>query len=113
MCLKCDPRASRARPEPRNGPSRVPKGGPRESQNDPKITFLKALGHRCATKGPQGLSRYPPNPESSQNGAKIGLTMTQKTQKNKGQRLNKQMIKVLWFFGWLPLLAAAEWAKPT
>ena len=62
MLLKCGPRASRARPDPRNGPSRVPKGRPRGSQNESKITFLKALDHRCATKGPQRLSRYPPKP---------------------------------------------------
>ena len=78
MCLKCGPRASRARPEPRNGPSRVRKGGPRGSQNESKITFLKALGHRCGTKGSQGLSRCPlrfkMEPKWFQNGTKNGAT---------------------------------------
>ena len=38
----------------------VPAGSPRSSQNEPKISLLKVQGHRCDTKGPQELSRYPP-----------------------------------------------------
>ena len=83
MCLKCGPRASRAHPEPRNGPSRVPKGGPRGSKNESKIAFLKALGHRCATKGPQGLSRYPPKPKIDPKWSQMVPKNTQKTQKIK------------------------------
>ena len=78
MRLKCAPRASRAGPKPRNGPSRVPKGSPRGPQYESKIAFLKTLGHRCATKGPQGLCRYPlrlkMDPKWYQNGTKNGAT---------------------------------------
>ena len=59
MDPKCPTRASRAAPETNLGPSRVPKGSPRGSQNEPKIAFLKVQGHRCGTKGPQELSRCP------------------------------------------------------
>ena len=43
-----------------------------------KIVFLRVLGHRCGTKGPQGLSGYPPRPKMEpkwcQNGTKNGAT---------------------------------------
>ena len=83
MLPKCIPRVSRRGPEPENDPNRVPKGGPRESQNQPKITFLGDLGHRCSTKGPQGLSRYPPKPKIDPKWSQMVSKNTQKTQKIK------------------------------
>ena len=75
MGPKCPPRASGAGPEPKISPKRLPKGGPRGAKNESKITLLGVPGHRCGTKGPQGLSRYPlrlkMEPKWSQRGTKI------------------------------------------
>ena len=79
MGPKCPPRASGAGPEPKIGPNRVPKGGPRGAKNESKITLLRVLGGRCGTKSPQELSRYPPTakmePKWCQNCAKMGQKM--------------------------------------
>ena len=51
---------------------------PKGSKNELKIMFLRVLGHRCGTKGPQGLSGYPPRPKMEpkwyQNWTKNGAT---------------------------------------
>ena len=60
----------------------VPAGSQKDAQggshNESKITFLKNLGHRCGTKGSQGLSRYPLKPKMEPkwcpNGTKNGAT---------------------------------------
>ena len=61
-----------------NKPKNLPKGGPRGTKNESKITLLGVPGHWCGTKGPQGLSGYPPRPKMEpkwcQNGTKNGAT---------------------------------------
>ena len=50
------PKAYQRRSKGKNWPPTWPPGAP---QNGSKIGLFRALGHRGATKGPQGLSGYP------------------------------------------------------
>ena len=59
MPPKSAPRPTKGGPRAKTDPNKAqnePPGGP---QNGSKNALFWVLGHRGATKGPQGLSRYP------------------------------------------------------
>ena len=107
---KCCQNAPRGPPEGVQSRKMIPTGSQREAQGSPKMSQKSHFWATWATGVPQRVPRGSPgtprSPKSSQNGAKWYQNPTKNTN-NKGQRLNKIMIEVLCFFGWLALPAAA------
>ena len=53
------PRPTKGGPGAKTAPNRAQNDPPGAPQNRSKIGLFRVLGQRGATKGPQGLSRYP------------------------------------------------------
>ena len=101
---KLSPKAPRVGPEPNMGPNRVPKGAPRDSQNDLKIVFWGVLGQRCGAKAPQGVSGYPPDPKMEPKSTRNNTKSRKLHQDTTREKYNKQLQPIRA----RPLPAAAE-----